>query len=175
MLPRRWVVERTFSWFGRNRRLAKDYENSPIPSPPSSPSQRSNARSDASQGRSRACENPGRSGWLGGVARLAGEFVIRLVRPPRRDLSVCSSPRAGVFEFAIRMTAANGSFAVIVGESLTTCVDSNETVPTRASAGRSGPVAAIRRRPPPSALRGGFQPGHAHFLRGSVIDLADLA
>ena len=22
-----WVVERTFSWFGRNRRLAKDYEN----------------------------------------------------------------------------------------------------------------------------------------------------
>ena len=25
--PRRWVVERTFSWSGRNRRLAKDYEN----------------------------------------------------------------------------------------------------------------------------------------------------
>lgn len=25
--PRRWVVERTFSWFSRNRRLAKDYEN----------------------------------------------------------------------------------------------------------------------------------------------------
>ena len=25
--PRRWVVERTFSWFGRNRRLAKDCEN----------------------------------------------------------------------------------------------------------------------------------------------------
>ena len=25
--PRRWVVERTFSWFGRNRRLAKDWEN----------------------------------------------------------------------------------------------------------------------------------------------------
>lgn len=24
--PRRWVVERTFSWFGRNRRLAKDFE-----------------------------------------------------------------------------------------------------------------------------------------------------
>ena len=26
-LPRRWVVERTSSWFGRNRRLAKDFEN----------------------------------------------------------------------------------------------------------------------------------------------------
>jgi transposase len=26
-LPRRWVAERTFSWFGRNRRLAKDWEN----------------------------------------------------------------------------------------------------------------------------------------------------
>jgi transposase len=26
ILPRRWVVERTFSWFGRNRRLAKDFE-----------------------------------------------------------------------------------------------------------------------------------------------------
>jgi len=27
VLPRRWVVECTFSWFGRNRRLAKDFEN----------------------------------------------------------------------------------------------------------------------------------------------------
>ena len=27
VVPRRWVVERTFSWFGRNRRLAKDFEN----------------------------------------------------------------------------------------------------------------------------------------------------
>jgi transposase len=26
-LPRRWVVERTFAWFGRCRRLAKDWEN----------------------------------------------------------------------------------------------------------------------------------------------------
>ena len=25
--PRRWAVEQTFSWFGRNRRLAKEFEN----------------------------------------------------------------------------------------------------------------------------------------------------
>lgn len=28
LLPRRWVVERTFAWFGRCRRLAKDFEAS---------------------------------------------------------------------------------------------------------------------------------------------------
>ena len=28
LLPRRWVVERTFSWFDRYRRLSKDYERS---------------------------------------------------------------------------------------------------------------------------------------------------
>jgi hypothetical protein len=25
-LPKRWVVERTFSWLGQNRRMSKDYE-----------------------------------------------------------------------------------------------------------------------------------------------------
>lgn len=29
VLPRRWVVERTFGWFSRYRRLSKDYEFSP--------------------------------------------------------------------------------------------------------------------------------------------------
>jgi len=26
ILPKRWIVERTFSWFGHYRRLSKDYE-----------------------------------------------------------------------------------------------------------------------------------------------------
>lgn len=29
VLPRRWVVERTFGWIGRCRRLSKDYEQLP--------------------------------------------------------------------------------------------------------------------------------------------------
>jgi putative transposase len=32
VLPRRWVVERTFGWTGRYRRLSKDYEQNPASS-----------------------------------------------------------------------------------------------------------------------------------------------
>jgi putative transposase len=31
-LPKRWIVERTFGWFGRYRRLSKDYEHNPASS-----------------------------------------------------------------------------------------------------------------------------------------------
>lgn len=27
VLPKRWIVERTFAWFGKYRRLSKDYES----------------------------------------------------------------------------------------------------------------------------------------------------
>ena len=32
VLPRRWVVERTFAWLGRSRRLSRDYERLPTSS-----------------------------------------------------------------------------------------------------------------------------------------------
>ncbi len=30
VIPRRWVVERSFSWLSRSRRLSRDYERLPV-------------------------------------------------------------------------------------------------------------------------------------------------
>jgi putative transposase len=32
VIPKRWIVERTFGWFNRYRRLSKDYELLPVTS-----------------------------------------------------------------------------------------------------------------------------------------------
>jgi putative transposase len=32
VIPKRWIVERTFGWLGRYRRLSKDYEHNPVSS-----------------------------------------------------------------------------------------------------------------------------------------------
>ena len=50
LLPCSCVVERTVSWFGRNRRLAKDWKTSPRPSKLLSCSLRSKSQSDDSRG-----------------------------------------------------------------------------------------------------------------------------
>jgi transposase len=50
VLPRRWVVERTFSWFGRNRWVAKDFENLAETLASSSPSRLCSWRSGGSRG-----------------------------------------------------------------------------------------------------------------------------
>src|SRR5262249_53566412 len=51
VLPRRWVVERTFSWSGATGGLSRISRTSPKPSPPLSPLLRSSLPSGGSPGR----------------------------------------------------------------------------------------------------------------------------
>ena len=51
VLPRRWVVERTFSWFGRNRVSPRTSRTLPKPWPPSLPSPPSSLPSGGLPGR----------------------------------------------------------------------------------------------------------------------------
>jgi transposase len=49
VLPRRWVVECTFAWLARCRRLARDWENPLLPPRPGFPSNISASSHGASQ------------------------------------------------------------------------------------------------------------------------------
>ena len=89
VLPRRCVVGRTFSWFGRNRRLAKDFETSPKPSPPSSPSLLSRSPSGGLHGRRPDLNNAGRDDGAGPA--VGGE---RLISNRSADLRRASSSDA---------------------------------------------------------------------------------
>jgi len=57
LLPRRWVVERSFAWAARFRRLARDYERLSKPSPASTTSHSPSSCSQISPGSSRKVNN----------------------------------------------------------------------------------------------------------------------
>ena len=92
VLPRRWVVERTFSWFGRNRRLPRTTKTSPTPCwpslrwPPSrSPSADSRVGRLLSQALSLAYSNF--AGPLSAFARRPGTGRVRQLSRVRLALN----------------------------------------------------------------------------------------
>ena len=83
VLPRRWVVERTFSWFGRNRRLAKDFENlaetrnpSHLRYPRLYPACPQAARQGVGRGSRYTMAKVGKSGCEGTFARASGNDEV---------------------------------------------------------------------------------------------------
>jgi transposase len=82
VVPRRWVVERTFAWLGRYRRLSKDYEYLPVTS--------ENAIYLAM--RSPCC-----AGWTGRAVRAgpaAAALTHQHAQPARADRSPSGLSRA---------------------------------------------------------------------------------
>jgi len=73
VLPRRRVVERTFSRFGRNRRLAKDFENLPKPWAPSLPLPPSSLPSGGLPGRRSELNKPRLARTMTKVGKSDGE------------------------------------------------------------------------------------------------------
>ena len=92
VLPRRWVVERTFSWFGRNRRLAKDFENLAETLATFSPSPASSLPSGALLGRSRCqARAPAVSLVSGPWAKRAATTRMRRFQPFARTGQIGAS------------------------------------------------------------------------------------
>ena len=83
VLAKRWVVERTFAWLGRCRRLDKDWETS-IANPSAGPTSPVSARSqDASQELENCCKNFESDSYLLCRCQLAG--LLRRTRQPAFD------------------------------------------------------------------------------------------
>jgi hypothetical protein len=139
-LPRRWVVERTFSWFGRNRRLAKDFENlaktlgALLPSPPFSllsgglPGRRSPPRQTADLHRTTAkvckpdCE--------GTIAGTHGNGEVAPIPPVRRaaandgsEATIGNCGREAGERFELRRRAQRAVCLIVLSERMPRCRD----------------------------------------------------
>jgi hypothetical protein len=93
VLPRRWVVERTFSWFGRNQRLAKDFENLGDTWAPSLPSPQSSLPSGGlPRRRSPTHQTAGLHRTIAKVCKPDGEGTIAGTRGNGEDAPIPDIP-----------------------------------------------------------------------------------